>query len=134
MCKIYFQDSGHGGHLGFQIGMILVLFYLCYLMLTTKFGVSMAFGAEEEAKNRFSRCQSSWISNQNKFSYFDLLVTPLLPIKFQDNQPFVSGEAKNRSWISHQNNFSNFLSTSHPNASYQVSCQMAFCFGRRSEK
>ena len=39
----------------------------------------------------------SWISNQNDFSYFDLLVTPMIPIKFQDNQPFVSGEeAKNR--------------------------------------
>ena len=39
----------------------------------------------------------SWISNQNDFSYFDQLITPMLPIKFQDNLPFVSGEkAKNR--------------------------------------
>ena len=39
-------------------------------------------------KNRFSRLQPwwpSWISDQNGFCYFDLLVTPMLPIKFQDN-------------------------------------------------
>ena len=87
-------------------------------MLLTKFGVSWPFGSEE-MKNRFLRWQQwcpSWISNQNDFSYFDLLVTPMLPIKFQDNQPFVSGEeAKNRfsrwqqSWLSHQNNFSYFF-------------------------
>ena len=46
---------------------------------------------------------------------FDLLVTPMLPIKFQDNWPSVSGkEAKNRflkwrpSWISDRNSFSYF--------------------------
>ena len=59
----------------------------------------------------------SWISDQNDFSYFDLIVTPIIPIKFQDNRPFVSGEAKNRfsrwppwwpTWISHRNNFSYF--------------------------
>ena len=33
----------------------------------------------------------------------------------------------------HWNNFSHFWSTSHPNASYQVSSQMAFPFRRRSE-
>ena len=32
------------------------------------------------------------------------------------------------------NNLSYFRSTSHPNASYQVSIQMAFQFRRRSEK
>ena len=37
----------------------------------------------------------SWISNQLDLSYFDLLVTLMLPFKFQDNQPFVS-EVKNR--------------------------------------
>ena len=35
-----------------------------------------------------------WISNPNDFSYFDLLVTPMFSIKYQDNWPFVSGEAK----------------------------------------
>ena len=36
--------------------------------------------------------------------------------------------------ISDPNNLSYFTSTSHPNVSYQVSCQMAFQFRRRSEK
>ena len=65
----------------------------------------------------------------------------MLPIKFQDNQPFVSEEeAKIRfsrgrpwgpSWISHHNNFSYFfLSTNYLVASYQVSCQLAYC-GRK---
>ena len=80
--------------------------------------------------------QSEW------FSCFDLLVTSILPVKFQDYLTFVSGrEAKNRfsrwrpwrlSWISHQNNL--FLSTSQPDASYQVSSLLAFCLRRRREK
>ena len=68
-------------------------------MLPTKFGVSWPFGSgEEEKNNRFLRWQPkqpSWISDQNDFSYFDLLV---LHIKFQDYRSFVSGEeVKNRS-------------------------------------
>ena len=66
-------------------------------MLPTKFGVSWPFGSVEEAKNRFLRWQQSWISDQNDFCHFDLLVNPMFPIKFQNNRPFVSGEeAKNR--------------------------------------
>ena len=39
----------------------------------------------------------SWISDQNDFSYFDLLITPMLPNMLQNNLSFVSGEvAKNR--------------------------------------
>ena len=60
----------------------------------------MPFGSGEEAKNRFSRWQlwqPSWITDLNDFSYFDLLVTLILPIKFHENEPFASGEeAKNR--------------------------------------
>ena len=60
-------------------------------MLPIKFGVSWPVGSGKEAKNRF------WISDQNYFSYFDLLVTAMLPIKFLDNRHFVLGEeAKNR--------------------------------------
>ena len=54
----------------------------------------------------------------------------MLPTKFRVNWPFSSGEeAKNRflrwlpwrpSWISDWHDFSYFLSTSHPNVSYQV--------------
>ena len=63
---------------------------------------------------------------------FDLQVTPMLPFKFPVNWPFCSGEeAKNRFsrwgpfWISDRNDFSYFWSTSHPDASYQVSSQLA---------
>ena len=59
----------------------------------------------------------------------------MVPSKFGVNWPFGSGEeAKNRfsrwqpwrpSWISDRNGFSYFWSTSHPDASYQVSSQMA---------
>ena len=61
---------------------------------------------------------------------FDLQVTLMLHTKFQVNWPFGPGEeTKNRfsrwpprqpSWISDRNDFSYFLSTSHPNASYQL--------------
>ena len=53
----------------------------------------------------------------------------MLPTKFQVNWPFGSGEAKNRlsrwlpwrpSWIFDQKDFNYFLSSSHPDASYQV--------------
>ena len=68
-------------------------------MLSTKFGVSWPFGSGEEAKYRLSRWLSwwpSWISYQNDFSYFDLLVTPMFPIKFQDNWTFISVEKKQK--------------------------------------
>ena len=65
-------------------------------------------------------------------------------MKFQVNWPFGSGkEVKNifsrwrpwwPSWSSNGNDFSYFWSTSHPDASYQVSSQFAICFRRRSEK
>ena len=75
---------------------------------------------------------------------FDLRVIPMFPTKFRVNWSFGSGEeAKNRfsrwlpsrpSWISHWHDFSYFLSTSHPNVSYQVWSQLAFRCRRRSEK
>ena len=37
-------------------------------------------------------------------------------------------------WIYDRHDFSYFLSTSHPDASYQVSSQLAFQFRRRGEK
>ena len=65
-------------------------------MLPTKFVASWPFGLGE-VKNRLLRWQpwrQSWISDQNDFSYFDLLATLMLPIKFQDNQPFVQEKKK----------------------------------------
>ena len=104
-------------------------------MLSTKFGINWLLGLGEEAKNRFSRWQPwrpSWISNRHDFTIFDLQVTLMLPSKFGVNLPFGSGEAvKNRfsRWrpprISDRNDFRILLSTSHPDASYQVSSQLA---------
>ena len=90
-------------------------------MLATKLQVNLHFGSGEEAKTILA--------------IFDLQVIQTLPTKFQVNSPFGSGvEVKNRfarwppwglSWISDQNDFSNFWSTNCPDASYQVSSQLA---------
>ena len=103
-------------------------------MLPSKFGVNWPFSSGEEPKNRFSRCHLGFPIG-TILANFDLQVTPMLPYKFGINWPFSSGEeAKNRfsrwrpwwpSWISDRNDFSYFLSTSHPDASYQVLSQMA---------
>ena len=59
----------------------LALFYLqVTLMLPTWFGVNWPFGSEE-VRNRFSSWWPFWISDQNDFSCFDLLITPMFPIK-----------------------------------------------------
>ena len=72
--KIDFQDGGHGGHLGFPIGMILAIFDLQDTpMLPSKLVVNWPFGLGEEEKNRFSRWRPwwpSWISDRHDFSYF----------------------------------------------------------------
>ena len=106
-------------------------------MLPTKFQVKWLFGSGEEAKNRFSGSHLGFPIGKI-LAIFDLKNTPLLSIKFQ-NWPPGSGEAKNRfsrlppwrlSWISDWNNFSYFWYTSHPDASYQVSCQSVQQFRR----
>ena len=49
-----FQDSRHGGHLGFTISMILAIFDLQVpQMLPTKFQVNWPFGSGEEVKKIF---------------------------------------------------------------------------------
>ena len=72
-----------------------------------------------------------------------LKVTPILHSKFWVNWPFRSEEVQNRfsrwqlwrpSWISDWNDFSYFLSTSHPDTSYQVSSQLTFRFRRSSKQ
>ena len=74
-------------------------------------------------------------SDWNDFANFDQQVNPILSTKFRVNWPRGSGdEVKNRFsrwwpwqpfWISNQNDFSCFWSTSQPDASYQVSSQVA---------
>ena len=138
-----YPDGRHGGHLAHSFGAILAIFYLqVTLMLLTKFRVSLPFDSGE-AKNRFSRLppwRPSWIPIGTILAIFDLQVTPMLLTKFRVNWPLGSGvEANNRfsrwqqSWISYRNNCY-FLPTSHPDASYKVSSQLAFWFRRRSEK
>ena len=70
----------------------------------------------------------------NNFSYFYIYKSSrcFLPI-FKSTGPLVQ-ENKWKKRVSDPNNLSYFRSTSHPNASYQVSSQMAFQFRRRSEK
>ena len=105
------------------------------LTLRTKFQHKCLFSSGEEANNRFwSRRlrRPSWISDRNNFSFFLSTCHPNASYKFQVNWPFRSGEkAKNR--FSDRNDFSwVFLSTSHSDASYQESIQLASYFRRRS--
>ena len=144
--KTDFQDGRHSRNLGFSIAMIWAIFDLQVTpMLPTKFWVNWPFSSEEEGKNRFSRWPPSWISNRNNFSYFYIYKSSwcFLPI-FKSTGPLFQENKQKKivsrwppwrpSWISNPNNLSYFRSTSHPNASYQVSSQMAFQFRRRSEK
>ena len=115
-------------------------------MLPTKFQVKWRFGSGEDAKNSFSRWPPqgpSWISDRNKFSFFFINVTPMLPTKFCQLAFWFRRRLENKfsrwptwrqSWISDWNDFSCFQYTSHPDASWQVSSKLVFWFGRRSEK
>ena len=105
-----------------RIGKILAIFSLQdTLMLPSKFQVSWPFGSGEEAKWNFKIAAIAAILDCGSeiFKLFLLYKTsqPLLP-----------------SWISDWKNLSYVWPTSHPNASYQVSSQLAFRFRRRSEK
>ena len=134
--KIDFQDGGHGGHLGFPIGTILAIFDLqdtrCFLASLESIGLSV------QEKKRKIDFQDGGHGSHLGFligtilAIFDLQVNLMLPSKFRVKWPFSSGEeAKNRfsrwrpSWISDQHDFSYFCSTGHPDASYQVSSQLA---------
>ena len=100
-------------------------------MLPTELQNNWLFSSGKEAKNKFSR----WLP----CAIFDLQVTPMLPTKLQVGS---GEEAKNRflrwlpqrpSWISDPNDFSYFWSTSHSDAFYQVSSQLAFCSGEEAK-
>ena len=110
--RLDFQDGSHRGHLRFLIRSILAMFDLQVLP-----GLKPV-GSGKEVKNRFSRWRSwrtSWFSDRNDLTIFDLLVTLMLPTKLHVNWPFGSGEAvKNRFaswllqppfWISDRNDF-----------------------------
>ena len=110
-------------------------------MRPTKFQINWPFGSGEEAKKiDFQDGSHLGYPIGTILAIFDLPVTLMLPTKFRVNWPLGSREdAKNRylrwlpwrpSWISDQNDFSFFWSTSHLDASYQVSSQLAFRFRR----
>ena len=94
--KIDFQDGGHGGHLGFPIGMILAIFDLqlpqCFLASLEAIGLSV------QEKKRKIDFQDGGHGGHLGFSigmilaFFDLQVTRMLPSKFGVNWPFGSGE------------------------------------------
>ena len=131
--KIDFQD---GGHLGFPIGIFFKLF-LIYKSPWFFLPSFESIGLLVQEKQWKIDIQDGHHGGHLGFpirmilAIFDLQVTPMLPTKFQVNWPFGSGEeVKNRfsrcpktrpSWISDRNEFSYFWSTSHPDASYQVS-------------
>ena len=51
-----FSNGGHGGHLGFQIGMALVIFFLqVSLIVTAKCLVNWSFVLREYVLNTFSK-------------------------------------------------------------------------------
>ena len=136
--KQHFQD---GCHLGFPIGTILAIFIYksprSFLPSVKSIGLSVQ---EKKWKIDFQDGDQLLFSTQTILATFDLQVTPMLPTKFQVNWPSSSEETKNKfsrwwpSLISDRNDFHYFKSTSHPDASYQVSSQSAFWFRRRSEK
>ena len=71
-----------------------------------------------------------WPEKKNKRTKMALYCSDILAFRFR--RRFSRWWPWLLSWISHQNNFSYFLSTSHPDASYQVYCQLAFQFRRTS--
>ena len=142
--NIHFQDARRAGHLGFPILFNLFIYLFIYLqialILATKFRVIRPFSSGEEAqKIDFQNGGNGGhlgIQIKTILAIFDLQVVLILPTKFRVNWSFGSGaEAPNRftRWISEFSFF--FLSTSHPDASYQVSGQLAFYIvkGKRRE-
>ena len=139
--KIDFQDGRHGGHLGFQTGTILAIFDLPSYQVSSQLAFWFKRSKKKDFQNGHYDGHLVFMIGTN-LAIFDLQVTPRLPTKFRVNWPFGSEEVKNRfsrwppwwpSWISNRNDFSYFWSTSHPDASYQVSSQLALRF-KWSEK
>ena len=106
-------------------------------MLPTKFLVNWHFSSDEEAINRFSRWPPFLIGIIG--AIFDLQVTLMIPTKFQINWSI--GKKINFQDGFHGGHLGFPIGTilaifdlRHPNASFQVSSQLAFVFRKRSEK
>ena len=142
--KTDFQDGNCGGHLGIPIEMILPLFNQQVTpMLPTQFQVNWPFGLGGEGKNRFSRWRPRWPSLILDRELFELFLIHKSPQCFLPSQLAFREKLKIEFQDGHHSSTLGFLvrrildifwSTSHPNASYQVSSQLAFQFRRRSEK
>ena len=143
--KTDFQDGRHSRNLRFPIATIWAIFIYkspwCFLPSFESTGLSVQ---KKKRKIEFSRWPPSWISNWNDFSYFYIYKSSRCFLQiFNSAGPLVQENKRKKvsrsplwrpSWNSDPNNLNCFRSTSHPNASYQVSSQMAFQFRRRSAK
>ena len=107
------------------------------------FRVKWHFHSEEEVQNSFSKDGHLGFWIRTILTIFYLQVATVLSTKLRVNWPFGSGDVQTRftRWwlwqpfcILHRNDFRYFLSTSHPNISYQVSSQLAIRFRRNSSK
>ena len=134
--KNRFSSWQPGGHLGFPTKMILAI--LIYSSIQCFLSRQSAFCFRRRSKKMTFR-----ISYRNNLIYFFYLeVTMMLPTKFHVNWPFVSEEKKNSFQMgghySHLGfrigkSFSYFCSTRHPDASYQVSSQLALHYEKKEK-
>ena len=106
-------------------------------LLPTKSLVNWPFGSEAQnspSNGGFGRHLGYLI--ETILGIFGLKVALILSYQVRISWPFRSGEEYRNtflrkrlwspSWISDRNDFSYFISTSHPDTSYQVSSQLAF--------
>ena len=119
-----FQDGCNGGLLRLLIGTILTFFDVQVTpKLPTQVQVNWHSGSGEEVKNRFLRWPPwwpSWISDGNNFNFF-LSTSHLSQLAFQFRRNFQDGRRGVRFGFSIETILAIFLSSCHPDASYQVS-------------
>ena len=119
--------------------MILAIFYLQVIpMLPTKFGINWPFRSEVDFQDGGNGGHLGFPMGTILATFY-LQVTPMLPTKFQSSG--LSFQEKKRKIDFRDGGHLGFqigtslavLSTSHPDASYQVSSQLAFGFGEEAK-
>ena len=140
--KNKFLDGRHGGNLRFPSGTIIAIFVLqVTLMLHTKFQINWLFGSGGEVKSKFSRWPPGHVGFPIRtiLAFFDLQVSRcFLPsfksigLSVQEKKQKIDFE-DGRYSFSDCNDLANF-DTGHPDASHQISSEIAFRFRRKSEK
>ena len=146
-----FKNGQHGGHIGYQYGMISEILNLHVAQMPpTKFGLNLTKGSGADVVSRISRWRPYQdghhgghlgYRNGTILAILNLYVAPMSPIKFQLNLTYsLRGDVVWRisrwppqlpSWISEQNNFSNSESLCCSNTSDQISAQSDLWLGRR---